>query len=180
MNFNFKFTPTQRNVLSVSAQREDRCIELSPGLRGSAARVFAAKLIDAGLAREMRTKDGLPVWRRDQDTSRDYSLKLTALGIRIVAEEQRSVERPANNSPKPASPSPRESSKLSQVMLMLSQESGVTVQEISKAMGCFAHTTRATLTGLRKRGVHIIRLTREGERSSSYRIEPYPETRQAA
>jgi hypothetical protein len=47
------------------------------------------------------------------------------------------------NSPKPASPSPRESSKLSQVMLMLSQESGVTVQEISKAMGWLPHTTRA-------------------------------------
>ena len=88
-------------------------------MRGSAARVFAAKLIDASLAREKRTKDGLPVWRRDQDTSRDYSLKLTASGIRIVAEEPRSVERPANNSPRPASPSPRESSKLSQVMLML-------------------------------------------------------------
>ena len=178
--FNLKLAATQRNMLFVAAEREDRCIELSPGLRGSAARVFAAKLIDAGLAREMRTKDGLPVWRRDQDTSRDYSLKLTASGIRIVAEEPRSVERPANNSPRPASPSPRESSKLSQVMLMLSQESGVTVQEISEAMGWLAHTTRATLTGLRKRGVHIIRLTREGERSSSYRIEASPETRQAA
>lgn len=178
--FNLKLTTTQRNMLFVAVQRQDRCIERSPGLRGNAARVFAAKLIDAGLAREMRTKDGLPVWRRDQDTGQEYSLKLAALGIRIVAEEQRSVERPANNSPRPASLSPRESSKLSQVMLMLSQESGVTVQEISKAMGWLPHTTRATLTGLRKRGVHIIRLTRAGERSSSYRIEPSPETRQAA
>ena len=177
---NPKLTATQRNMLAVAAQRKDRCIELSPDLRGNAARVFAAKLIDAGLAREMRTKDGLPVWRRDQDTSREYSLKLTALGIRIVAEEPRSVERPANNSPRPASLSPRESSKLSQVMLMLWQESGVTVQGISEAMGWLPHTTRATLTGLRKRGVHIIRLTREGERSSSYRIEVSPETRQAA
>ena len=180
MSLNFKCTPTQRNMLAVAAQRKDRCIELSPELRGNAARTFTAKLIDAGFAREMRTKDGLPVWRRDQDTSREYSLKLTALGIRVAAEEQRSIERPANNSPNPASPSPRESSKLSKVILMLSQESGITVQEISKAMGWLPHTTRATLTGLRKRGVHIIRLTREGERSSSYRIEPSPETRQAA
>ena len=141
--FNLKLTTTQRNVLFVAAQREDRCIELSPDLRGKAARVFAAKLIDAGLAREMRTKDGMPAWRHNKDTGRDYSLRLTALGIRIAAEEPRSVERLANNSPKPASPSPRESSKLSQVMLMLSQESGVTVQEISKAMGWLPHTTRA-------------------------------------
>jgi hypothetical protein len=177
---NFKLTTTQRNVLSVAEQREDRCIESFTDFRGSAARKFSTKLIDAGLAREIRAKDGMPVWRHNKDTGRDYSLKLTALGIRIAAEEQRSIERPANNSPRPASISPRESSKLSQVMLMLSRESGITVQEISKAMGWLPHTTRATLTGLRKRGVHIIRLTREGERSSSYRIEPSPETRQVA
>ncbi len=180
MSFNFKCTPTQRNMLFVAVQRQDRCIERSPGLRGNATRVFAAKLIDAGLAREMRTKDGLPVWRRDQDTSREYSLKLTASGIRIASEEALSIDSPSCVHSKPASLSPRESSKLSQVMLMLSQESGVTVQEISEAMGWLAHTTRATLTGLRKRGVHIIRLTREGERSSSYRIALSPETRQAA
>ena len=178
--FNLKLTTTQRNMLSVAVQRQDRCIELSPGLRGSAARVFAAKLIDAGLAREMRTKDGMPAWRHNKDTGRYYSLKLTASGIKIASEEALSIDSPSCVHSKPASLSPRESSKLSQVMLMLSQESGVTVQGISEAMGWLAHTTRATLTGLRKRGVHIIRLTREGERSSSYRIEPSPETRQAA
>ena len=65
-------------------------------------------------------------------------------------------------------------------MLMLSQECGITIDEISKAMGWLPHTTRATLTGLRKRGVQIIRLTREGERGSSYRIEPSSETELAA
>ena len=74
MGFDFKCTPTQRNMLAVAAQRKDRCIELSPELRGNAARTFTAKLIDAGFAREMRTKDGLPVWRRDKDTSQEYSL----------------------------------------------------------------------------------------------------------
>ncbi len=28
MSFNFKFTPTPRNMLSVAAQSEDRCISL--------------------------------------------------------------------------------------------------------------------------------------------------------
>jgi hypothetical protein len=60
---NFKLTSTQRNMLSVAAQREDRCIEPSPDLRGSAARAFGTKLIEAGLAREIRAKDGMPVWR---------------------------------------------------------------------------------------------------------------------
>jgi hypothetical protein len=177
---NFKLTTTQRNMLSVAAQREDRCIEPSPDLRGSAARAFATKLIDAGLAREIRAKDGMPSWRHDTDADRNYSLKLTSSGIKI-ASNKADVIQPSTNVRSNSTPAtPREHSKLSQVMLMLSQEGGRTIEEVSKAMGWLPHTTRATLTGLRKRGIQIIRLTREGERGSSYRIEPSPETKLAA
>mgnify|MGYP003343711043 FL=1 len=37
-------------MLSVAAQREDRCVEPSPDLRGAASRKFATALIDAGSA----------------------------------------------------------------------------------------------------------------------------------
>ncbi len=177
---NFKHTTTQRNMLSVAAQREDRCVEPSPELRGSAARAFATKLINAGLAREIRTKDGLPVWRHDKYARCDYSLKLTVLGMKI-ASKNTDMTQPDGATRSNFKSSPlREHSKLSQVMLMLSQECGITIDEISKAMGWLPHTTRATLTGLRKRGIQIIRLTREGERGSSYRIEPSSETELAA
>jgi len=177
---NFKLTTTQRNMLSVAAQREDRCIEPSPDLRGSAARTFATKLIEAGLAREFRAKDGMPVWRHDKDGDRSYSLKLTSSGIKI-ASNKADVIQPSTNVRSNSTPAtPREHSKLSQVMLMLSQEGGRTIEEVSKAMGWLPHTTRATLTGLRKRGIQIIRLTREGERGSSYRIESSPRTSMAA
>jgi hypothetical protein len=63
---------------------------------------------------------------------------------------------------------------------MLSKEYGISIDDISKAMGWLQHTTRATLTGLRKRDSQIVRLTREGERGSFYRIEPSPETKLAA
>ena len=177
---NFKLTTTQRNILSVAAQREDRCVEPSPQLRGSAARAFAIKLIDAGLAREIRAKDGLPVWRYDKDAGQDYSLKLTALGMKIASENADTIQSdPESRSNFKSSPL-REPSKLSQVMLMLSRESGSTIEEVSKAMGWLPHTTRATLSGLRKRGIRITRLTCEGERGSSYSIEPSPETKLAA
>lgn len=177
---NFKLTTTQRNMLSVAAQREDRCLEPSPELRGSAARALATKLIDAGLAREIRTKGGLPVWQHDKDAAQDYSLKLTALGMKIASENADTIQPDADTRSNFNSSMPREHSKLSQVMLMLSKEGGSTIEEVSKVMGWLPHTTRATLTGLRKRGIQIIRLTREGERGSFYRIEPSPGTSMAA
>ena len=82
---NFKLTTTQRNMISVAAQREDRCIELSPDLKGASARKFAIVLIDAGLAREIRAKDGMPVWRYDKETGHNYSLKLMASGIKMAS-----------------------------------------------------------------------------------------------
>ena len=177
---NFKLTTTQRNMLSVAAQREDRCIEPSPDLRGSVARAIATELIEAGLAREIRAKDGMRVWRHDKDGDRNYSLKLTASGIKIASNKADVIQSSTNVRTNSTSTPPREFSKLSQVMLMLSQEGGSTIEEVSKAMGWLPHTTRATLTGLRKRGIQIIRLAREGERGSSYRIEPSPETKLAA
>ena len=177
---NFKLTTTQRNMLSVAAQREDRCLKPSPDLKGASARKFATGLIDAGLAREIRAKDGMPVWRHDKGTGHNYSLKLTASGIKLASNDAGVIELSQGIRSKPASCLPREHSKLSQVMLMLSQESGITIEAISKTMGWLPHTTRATLTGLRKRGVNIIRVTCEGERSSSYKIEPSAETNLAA
>jgi hypothetical protein len=176
---NIKFNPTQCNRLSVAMQREDRCFEAPVGWKASAAQAFAVKLIDAGYAREIRTKGGLPVWRRDKEADQDYSLKLTALGVKIAKERAGSTEASANTRSKNASPAHRESSKLSKVIAMLSEE-GATIEEISKAMGWLEHTTRAVLTGLRKRGFNIIREAREGESRSGYRIEALAQTNQAA
>ena len=177
---NFKLTTTQRNMLSIAAQRQDRCIEPTQDLRGTAARAFATKLIDSGLARGIRTKDGMLVWRHDKDADRNYSLKLTLSGIKIALHELDVIQPSVSMRSNLSSSQPRQNSKLSQVMLMLSQECGITINEIAKAMGWLPHTTRATLTGLRKRGVRIIRLTREGERGSSYKIDSSPGTKLAA
>ena len=139
---NFKLTTTQRNMLCVAAQREDRCIEPSPDLRGSVARAFATKLIDAGLAREIRAKDGMRVWRHDKDGDRNYSLKLTASGIKNGLSEADVIQSSTNVRSNSTSASPREFSKLSQVVLMLSKEGGSTIAEVSKAMDWLPHTTR--------------------------------------
>ena len=51
---------------------------------------------------------------------------------------------------------------------MLSDKSGATLDALVEATGWLPHTTRAALTGLRKRGFSIER-AREGE-ASVYRI----------
>jgi hypothetical protein len=42
-------------------RNENRYLEISSDLKDAAAHAFATKLIDAGLAGEIRTKDGRPV-----------------------------------------------------------------------------------------------------------------------
>ena len=52
---------------------------------------------------------------------------------------------------------PRDGSKLAQVIELLRRADGATIADLSQATGWLPHTTRATLTGLRKRGYAVIR-----------------------
>ena len=76
----YKLTDTQQQLLKAAAERGDRCLILPPSLKGGAAHKVAAKLIAAGLVKEIRAKPELPTWRRDEGAGLAYSLKLTAAG----------------------------------------------------------------------------------------------------
>ena len=56
---------------------------------------------------------------------------------------------------------------------MLSAKKGVSLDALVEATGWLPHTTRAALTGLRKRGFSIER-SRDGEAASIYRIAASP------
>lgn len=66
---------------------------------------------------------------------------------------------------------PRAGTKQAKLVGMLSRKSGVTLAKPSEALDCQPHTTRATMTGLKKRGYVIERLTREAK-DSLYLIRP--------
>ncbi len=70
--------------------------------------------------------------------------------------------------PSPACPSaPRDGSKLARVIALLERDHGATIDELIAAT---AHTTRAALTGLRKRG-YAVKIDRsDDKRGSFYRI----------
>src|SRR5579871_1883639 len=83
-----KLTDTQLMLLSAASQREDQCIILPTGARLAASRKAAAKLLDAGLVREVRARKDAPGWRRDEETEQAFALKLTAPGLKAIALER--------------------------------------------------------------------------------------------
>jgi DNA-binding IclR family transcriptional regulator len=56
---------------------------------------------------------------------------------------------------------PRAGSKLADVMRLLGRKQGAGIEELTSATGWLPHTTRAALTGLRKRGFAVERLRSE-------------------
>ena len=84
-----KFTDTQLIILSAAAQRDDRCLVAPPKLKGGAVHKFAARLLAAGLAKEIKAKPGMPAWRRDEGAGQSYVLKLTAAGLKAIAIDER-------------------------------------------------------------------------------------------
>lgn len=65
-------------------------------------------------------------------------------------------------------PAPATGSKTTAVIALLEREEGATLAELIAATGWLPHTTRAALTGLRKKG-HVIERSKRGD-ETCYRI----------
>ena len=115
--------------------------------------------------------------------------KLTAAGLKAIAVDEGSQdaiehsEAPRPQAKNGASPdegghparaaAPRDGSKLALVIELLRRAGGATIPNLTEATGWLPHTTRAALTGLRKRGYAVIR-ERIGAGDSIYRILDAP------
>ena len=86
-----KFNDTQLVLLSAASQRDDHCLVPPTGPKGGQALKVVAKLLQAGLVKEIRAKAGAPIWRRDDETGQTFALKLTAAGAK--ARGYRAVRR---------------------------------------------------------------------------------------
>jgi hypothetical protein len=117
----------------------------------------------------------LSAWRRDAETGEVFSLKLTAAGVRAISGEQVSPKK-ADNAPSNVAQegAPREGSKLAKVVGLMRRSHGATVVDLMEATGWLAHTTRASITGLRKRGFAVI-VDRSNKKSgTTYHIQEVP------
>ncbi len=183
-----KLTDAQLVMMSAAAQREDRCLAAPDRLKGAAVSKVSAKLVKLGLAREIRAKAGTPIWRRGEE-GQAYALKLTATGLKAIAVDEGPEEalepsetaqaQPLSEAKTSGSPydvgrqthavAPRDSSKLALVINLLRRADGAGIVDLTEATGWLPHTTRAALTGLRKRGYAVVR-ERVGAGDSVYRI----------
>lgn len=189
-----RLTDTQLITLSNAAARNDGIAVVPAKMNKAATAKVEASLVARKLMRELRSKPGMPVWRQDND-GRSISLMITRAGRQAIGvDEDRQAEQAPRSDKKLAAPapshskgnaskssastppllnvvSPRAGSKQALVTEMLGANGGATLDALSKATGWLPHTTRAALTGLRKRGFSIER-SREAGEASLYRIAP--------
>ncbi len=78
------------------------------------------------------------------------------------------AREPSINSDSTSNPVPTAPSKISIVLDLLRREQGATLAELVEATGWLPHTTRAALTGLRKKG-HSLDKSKHGD-ATCYRI----------
>jgi Protein of unknown function (DUF3489) len=173
-------TDTQLIVLSCAAQRDDGAATLPEGMTEKAAQKLAATLVEKALVREIRAKPDMPVWGRSEE-GRSHSLIITKLGrtaikvendresedTELIAQASAAVDKVALAQSK--GNTPRQGSKLSILIDLLGRKKGAGIEDLVAATGWLPHTTRAALTGLRKRGYAIER-ERSEKGGSVYRI----------
>ena len=132
------------------------------------------------------------MWRQDEQAGQSFALRLTAAGVRAIPIDDRSASddtrgartragwrgqfrnHPAdccrssdNGSPRPSPP--RGGTKLARLVELLQRDQGATITELAAATDWLPHTTRAALTGLRKRGYAVTINRSDKERGSAYR-----------
>src|SRR4051795_5559245 len=179
-----KLTDTQLIVLSKAAARETGIASIPGGLNKAAAAKVGASLVSRKLMREVRSKPDMPVWREDEE-GRGTSLVITREGREAIgledgendtsnlssAAEETGVQRRQRPLQKRLNriDEPRPGSKQAVMVTMLSRKSGATLEALVDATGWLPHTTRAALTGLRKRGYTGL-LERQDGKPSLYRI----------
>jgi hypothetical protein len=164
-----KLSDTQAILLTHAAQNDTASLYPLPQTlrRGGGITRAIGALVSAGYADEREARDADAVHRTDADGR--YGVYVTASGlaaIGIVDGEQGDAAQPP--SPDPVATASRVT-KASTVVALLSQPAGATLPELITATGWLPHTTRAALTGLRKRGHIIVRHSRDG--ATCYRID---------
>ena len=142
--------------------------------------------------REIRSKPGMPIWR--EMDGKNFSLVITCAGRNALgaADDATASDHSAPKATRPraaaetakasaaAQPeqhsidgAPRPGSKQALVVEMLRKDDGASLDALIKATGWLPHTTRAALTGLRKRGYSVERV-RDETKGSLYRIAEKP------
>lgn len=154
---------TELVLLAGACKRADRLIEPPVSMKPATRQRAGANLIKRGLAEERDAGRNEPVWR--EDGGGRWALRATPAGLAAVG-----IEEVGEGTSAPSEPAqPKEGSRAALLVGMLSRPAGAGIDELMAATGWLPHTTRAALTGLRKRGYEVGR-ERDPDGQSRYRI----------
>lgn len=170
-----KLNDLQLTLLARAAQRDSGSLYPLPDTitdEARAARGIAA-LVQRGLGEELETSDAACEARADGDLR--FGMFITAAGLAAIGVGDReAVEDGGVPCPSavPAMPlglaAPVRATKTSAVLALLERPDGATLAELIEATGWLPHTTRAALTGLRKKGHSVERCKRDD--TTCYRV----------
>jgi hypothetical protein len=168
-------------LLAGAAQRENgSLIPLPDSCAAESERITKAiaSLLRRGLVEEKPTAERSSTWRTEGEET--TGLFITSAGLQAISARNTDpaceAASPGDGSPRSeasghdatqsdaesAAPSPaRTGSKIALVITLLERAGGATLNEMVEATGWLPHTTRAALTGLRKKGRSIEKAKRQ-------------------
>ena len=169
-----RLSDLQRVVLAHAAKRDAQHVLPLPAsiTDDERTRRQVADLLKRKLVAEVAISACAPYWREEGD--RRIGLVVTAAGCAIIGIDLTDGEPDQKSTEDASSPAaallvhtehetatPR-SSKRAAVIALLARPDGATLAELCDQTGWLAHSARAFLTGLRKRGHRVERTRSEG------------------
>lgn len=171
---NPKLNDLQLVLLSTAAQRDDgNVFPVADSIAKEAERIRKSipSLLKRLLLEERPIRDRQLAWREQDD--QPIGVFVTAAGRRLIepsGDAPETVEKDASTPKrkKNGAETVRKGSKAELVLGLLRRPKGATLNDLVTATGWLPHTTRAALTGLRKKG-HIVEKTKRND-ATCYRI----------
>jgi hypothetical protein len=161
----FRPSDLQLVLLTSAAQRPDGSLLPPPeSIGGQAVRIrrSISPLIKNGLVSESVVSNTVIAWRENGDTT--YGAFITDAGREAIGAEPATPTNEEQASASSSATADKAPTKIGLVLDLLRRDEGATLSELVAATGWLPHTTRAALTGLRKKG-HGIDRGKRGETS---------------
>jgi hypothetical protein len=162
----FKLDDLHLILLSTAAQRDDgNILPVAATIADQQDRIAKAlpALLKHKLVDEVAGLTTHHVWRTDG--AERFALVINDAGRAAIGVGDTGGETSTPTvelAPPPSNDAPRTGSKSAAVIALLQREQGATLIEMVEATGWLPHTTRAALTGLRKKG-HAIAKGKRGD-----------------
>lgn len=182
-----KLSDSQLVILNAACKRSDGSVyPVTSKLSGGALAKVLSSLLAKGLVKEARAKQGEPHWRLD-DEERPLTLAATPAAFEALGIGDAKARKPARRSAKAAPKTKRQAkprgsqsdggrtaradSKQAQLIAMLKEKKGATVDEIVAAFGWQPHTVRGAIAGALKKRLGLNVTSKKVEdRGRVYRI----------